>query len=826
MLKRIDAWIFDVYVTDRDIAVWIIDADGRAHFLRDQFAPAFFVGGDAHELRAVAQMLRYERAPVKLARAERTDLFLARDITVLQVEVFNPARFAMLFQRVARFKPNLTYYNCDIAVPQMYFLARGAFPLAFCHFVIDDENRISELVADDSPWTLDYALPPLKRMNIRMEGDAVNPNHGYRAPLEIVVEGATYALNGDDPRDLLENLRGLLLKHDPDVILSEWGDSFIIPRLLKLAQQFKIPLPFNRDSSRAPVVRAAQSYFSYGRIVYKASAQIFLGRWHIDAMNAFLLDDYALEVALEVARLTGIPVQRTVRTSTGSGISAMEIATALKRGVLVPWHKQEPEAWKSGLDLIRSDKGGLVYQPVVGLHTEVAEIDFASMYPSIMARFNVSPETVGCECCRGARVPEINYPICARRRGLVPETLEPLIAKRLEYKARVKQMPDGSEREIYRRRQSAHKWLLVTCFGYLGYKNARYGRIEAHEAVTAYGRECLLRAKEIAEARGFRVLHAIVDAMWIVRDHVIARSIPSENEEGDEAVSARRGDCFVARSFDSATLRSGCTPRNDVEQYDALLAEIQNATNIPIALEGVYRWVAFLPSRVDAQMSVANRYMGVFANGEIKMRGIEARRRDTPPFIRAAQIEMLNALADARSRQDYAARAPRVMEIAAAYVDALRAGKIAAQDLVITTRISRAPAEYTRNNLSALVAKDLTARGVTLTPGETIQYLILDQRAAAVHDRARARTQYRGDEAYDAEKYRELLLRAVATVLAPVNIEYERINEWIEENLGGKAELKLPKPRAVWLGPLFDFRGESPADLTAAPAVRQNKSGG
>ena len=46
---------------------------------------------------------------------------------------------------------------------------------------------------------------------------------------------------------------------------------------------------------------------------------------------------------------------------------------------------------------------------------------------------------------------------------------------------------------------SAEKWLLVTCFGYLGYKNARFGRIEAHEAVTAYGREALLRAKEAAE---------------------------------------------------------------------------------------------------------------------------------------------------------------------------------------------------------------------------------------------------------------------------------------------------------------------------------------
>jgi len=65
---------------------------------------------------------------------------------------------------------------------------------------------------------------------------------------------------------------------------------------------------------------------------------------------------------------------------------------------------------------------------------------------------------------------------------------------------------------------SAHKWLLVTCFGYLGYKNARFGRIEAHEAVTAYGRECLLRAKEAAEDLGGTVLHMYVDGLWVKKD--------------------------------------------------------------------------------------------------------------------------------------------------------------------------------------------------------------------------------------------------------------------------------------------------------------------
>ena len=40
--------------------------------------------------------------------------------------------------------------------------------------------------------------------------------------------------------------------------------------------------------------------------------------------------------------------------------------------------------------------------PPIGLHTRVAEVDFASMYPTIMAIHNISPETVNCSCCAGA----------------------------------------------------------------------------------------------------------------------------------------------------------------------------------------------------------------------------------------------------------------------------------------------------------------------------------------------------------------------------------------------------------------------------------------
>jgi DNA polymerase elongation subunit (family B) len=69
----------------------------------------------------------------------------------------------------------------------------------------------------------------------------------------------------------------------------------------------------------------------------------------------------------------------------------MQMITALRGRVLVPWHKQQVEAPRPMLEMIQADYGGLVYQPTIGLHREGA-LDFVSLYPAVMARCNISPE--------------------------------------------------------------------------------------------------------------------------------------------------------------------------------------------------------------------------------------------------------------------------------------------------------------------------------------------------------------------------------------------------------------------------------------------------
>ncbi len=441
---------------------------------------------------------------------------------------------------------------------------------------------------------------------------------------------------------------------------------------------------------------------------------------------------------IEQARVAKVDLQQMARTTTGTGITSMQLETACRDGLLIPYRKQEPEAFKSALELLQTDQGGLVFAPIVGYHEQVGELDFSSMYPSIMVRFNISPETVNCRCCRNeptARVPEIGHHTCLHHEGLVPRTLAPLLDKRAKYKRLMAVATQPAARAVLDQRQTALKWLLVVSFGYLGYKNARFGRIEAHESVTAYSRDILLQAKEIAERHGYRMLHAIVDSLWLVKPGAV------------------RAD------------------------YDRLAQAITERTELSIGVEGLYHWIGFLPSRVNPLMPVPNQFVGLFDHGAMKIRGIEIRRSDAPFLVKRAQAEVLRCLSEVRTLAELRGQIPQALEIVRTYRRYLLDGHATVEELAITKSLSKEPQAYRHQTLSMIAAQELLARGVSLQAGDTIHYIITDADAAYPPDRARAVAGLDGTWSYDVSAYDSLLLKAALVLLTPLGVTATSLNE-------------------------------------------------
>lgn len=293
-------------------------------------------------------------------------------------------------------------------------------------------------------------------------------------------------------------------------------------------------------------------------------------------------------------------------------MTSLQMYQAFRRDILIPWKKNDPENFKSAWELLKADRGGFILEPKVGLFENVGEIDFASLYPTLMMKYNLSPESISCKCCAhtetSMQVPELHYNLCDKKVGIVPHTLRILLHKRAQYKTLMTKTTDEKLRSIYDQRQSALKWSLVTSFGYLGYKNARFGKIDAHIGVCAFARKILRETVEIAQEHGFLVVHGIVDSVWLTR------------RNGDES------------------------------NYLDLCSAIEERLGLPVSFEGLYRWIVFLPSRINSELPVLNRYYGVFENGTAKIRGIEYRRRDAPTIIKNCQRDVIAHLASARSR--------------------------------------------------------------------------------------------------------------------------------------------------------------------------------
>ncbi len=572
-------WLFEVYPLGDRMVLWFLTREGEALRLEDAFPYTVYLGGNRGQVRQAVQALEGRRWLNRAYPTQGRDLGSGAEMPVWALALKTYGHLAPLRAWLGKKEGSLACYNCDLDVAAYYLYRRRLWPCAWYDLEVW-EGKLVALAPREEQFARDVSVPPLAILGLGLTQDPLIPL-GCGNGLTVTWEGRTLELEAADRAGLVREVARWLKKINPDLVLSDWGDEEIIPPLWRWSKAGRVPLPLDREPGA--VVRkfsGGRTYFSYGRVVYQGNAAPFYGRWHVDRRNSFFFREADLMGLVQISRLGQLPLQQAARASPGTLITSMQLARAVADGILIPWRKADPERFKSAGELLTVDKGGLVFMPPIGLYFKVAELDFASMYPSIMATHNISPETVNCECCadvgEGARgrgplpppphplpqplergldldekvgaagpallvhpkgggegslrggwgtsgppalspphlVPEAQYRLCRKREGLVPRTLRPILNLRERLKAAA-QEASPEMAALYHQRQNALKWMLVTCFGYLGYKNARFGRIEAHEAVTAFGRDKLLTAKERCEAAGFKILHGLTDCLWI-----------------------------------------------------------------------------------------------------------------------------------------------------------------------------------------------------------------------------------------------------------------------------------------------------------------------
>ncbi len=680
---------------DDDVVAWSLTDDGATPTRIESYSPTIYVGTGGQEQLATSKQHLIELPAVERTVVEQWRTGFRHDAeSVLRADIEQIDAVTDVASTVAGWGTPGTYrlYNVDFT--------RG---FRFC------------LETEHTP----VPERPLRTVSIDAPTEQLAREHLRTVTVDgVTVEGETA---------ILETITERLDTIDPDVL--SIVSSQLVPQLYGMAERYGME---QFDLGRLPGYEqlAGQStYESYGQIGHSPARYNVPGRVIVDRSNTFMWDETNLDGCLYLIERSGLPLQELAWASIGRILTAIQIRHARDRNVLVPWHSWRHERFKSMQQLHDADRGGFTFAPDVGLHETVHELDFSSLYPNIIVTRNISPETVRCDCHPDrADVPGLGYSVCPEA-GYLPDVLEPLIEDRDAIKQQLRETDDPQRRAELDGQSNAIKWILVSCFGYQGFSNAKFGRIECHEAINAFARELLLEAKDILEANGWRIVHGIVDSLWVI-------------------------------------------PQPDADQtsIDTVCQIVTDAVDIRLEHEAAYDWIAFVPKR-NSDDGALTKYFGRATDSKYKYRGIECRQRSTPEFVEDTQRELVEALDEHRNPE-------RVCEILSTRLAELRSGTVPTDELSIELRVSKLAENYDRNTRVAAAATRAKQQGCPKQPGEYVSFTVVDDTATTV-DRVRLAFEQPGT--YDAEFYATQLYRAAESVLSPLGWSEQKIRSYIAE---------------------------------------------
>jgi DNA polymerase I len=181
--------------------------------------------------------------------------------------------------------------------------------------------------------------------------------------------------------------------------------------------------------------------------------------------------------------------------------------------------------------------------------------------------------------------------------------------------------------------------------------------------------------------------------------------------------------------------------------------------------------VAFVPQR-ESDAGALTKYFGkVAGEDDFKIRGIEARQRSTPPFVKDVQRDCLEQLNATRSPD-------AVLDCLQDAINRLQAGTVTVEKLVERNRISKPLERYTQNTQNVAALKRAREQDFAVHPGQDIEYVVVDDEK---NSRERVALAHEEVESYDVPYYETQLIRAVESVLSPLGWDRTEIRRELAE---------------------------------------------
>jgi len=507
------------------------------------------------------------------------------------------------------------------------------------------------------------------------------------------------------------------------VIVSFNGDDFDLRYLFHRAehlgfQRSEIPITLSRDSAsirfgihldlykfffnRSIQVYAFRSRYYENTLEGVASALLGVGKISLDKPISELgyreLAEYCLRDAeltygllsyegwltfnlmVILSRITGTTLEDLCRQGVSGWIRNMLEREHRVRGWIIP-RREDLLKVKGGATtkaVIEGKKyrGGHVIKPEPGIHFQIAVLDFQSMYPSAMQRYNLSYETVRCkhEECRSNIIPGTVHWVCRRRKGitsLLIGSLKDIRVRWYKSKSKDKSLPSNL-RDWYSTVSESLKVLINASYGVFGAENFAFYCPPVAEATAAIGRYAIEETIKEARRLGLRVIYGDTDSLFI------------EKPNPDKIVK--------------------------------LAQWVKSNLLMDIDVDKVYRYTVFSVRKKN--------YIGVYEDGSVDVKGLTGKKRNTPEFLKTAFAEMTKLLGQVTNEREFEDVKRKIKDLVRKYYTKLKRRELSLEELAFKIMLGKPIEAYKKTTPQHLkAALLLRSIGKEVDVGDIISYV-------------------------------------------------------------------------------------------------------
>ncbi len=733
---ELEFWILDVGQTVENgvskVLMWGIDNNNvRVLVVDDIFQPYLYVLPDGGvDLGALAKSLgdlSIKEAPILGVEVVKRKLF-GKSLDFLKVVFRNfdyTSKYVRAFKKCSGVKD---CFEADIRHYMRYLADKRIRPCSwYCAEVqkVDTGKNVKYAVyrplTDLNPVErLD--LPNLRVMAFDIEiyspSGALNPD---KDPV-IIISTATpsekkqFVAEDSEDRGAIEGFLKYVTDFDPDVIVGFDSNFFDFPFLIGRTKRLRVGFPLGRDGSEPhPSVyghisvagRAHLDLYDMSETVVEIKVKTlkniadYLG---VMSKDSRVVIDYAqipkywtdrnlreqllryaaqevesirgvaeklLPTAISMSQVSGMPLDQVMRAGVGFRVENMLITEAHQVGEIVPNKAEYGEGTYTG---------GYVLKPVSGIHDNIAVFDFASMYPNLMIKYNISPDTYvpPDESVSKDEVnvaPEVGHRFRKSPPGFYKKIIEGLIEERRKIQRSMEKLkPQTLQYIMMNERQKSIKTMTNAVYGYCGWLGAKWYLKPVAEGTSAWGREVIKETIKLTKQYGLEVIYADTDSVFVT----------------------------------------------NTDRVDDFSREVTQRLGLEIKPEKVYKRIFFTEAK--------KKYAGLLENGELDIVGFEVVRGDWPEIARTVQEEVLGIIL----REGDLGKA---VEFVNETINRLREGAVSVEELVIWETITKPLDKYKVKAPHVVAAKKLIEAGGRLEVGSKIGYVII-KGEGSISDRA------------------------------------------------------------------------------------------